>query len=55
MARKDTVTMTVRFPVDLHARLQQIAENEHRTFSGAVLYAVQRYVEEWERERATDT
>jgi hypothetical protein len=45
---QDTVALTIRFPATLRKRALEVAENEDRTFSSLVIYALRRYVSEHE-------
>jgi hypothetical protein len=45
----DTVPVTIRFPADLRKRALGVAQDEDRTFSSLVIYALRRYVTEHEQ------
>jgi hypothetical protein len=47
---EETVAVTIRFPADLRKRALGVAQDEDRTFSSLVVYALRRYVTERERE-----
>jgi len=47
---EDTVAVTIRFPGSLRKRALGVAQDEDRTFSSLVIYALRRYVTERERE-----
>lgn len=44
--------LTLRLPDDLHARLKDAAEGEHRSMHAEVLRAVERHLDQLEAERA---
>ena len=51
---EDTVAVTIRFPASLRKRALGVANDEDRTFSSLVIYALRRYVTERERESEND-
>ena len=51
---EDTVPVTIRFPATLRKRALDVAQNEDRTFSSLVIYALRRYVTDRERESSTN-
>ena len=44
--RKATVRTTVLLPVDLHAALKRIAEQDRRSLHQEIIYALERFAEE---------
>jgi hypothetical protein len=51
---EDTVSITIRFPASLRRRALGVAQDEDRTFSSLVIYALRRYVTERETERTDE-
>jgi hypothetical protein len=51
---EDTVPITIRFPASLRKRALGVAQDEDRTFSSVVIYALRRYVTERETERSDE-
>jgi predicted transcriptional regulator len=49
-ATEDTVAVTIRFPAELRKRALGVAQDEDRSFSSLVVYALRRYVTEHERQ-----
>lgn len=47
---EETVAVTIRFPAILRKRALGVAQDEDRTFSSLVIYALRRYVTEQERQ-----
>ena len=47
---EDTVAVTIRFPATLRKRALGVANDEDRTFSSLVIYALRRYVTEREQD-----
>jgi hypothetical protein len=47
---EETVAVTIRFPAILRKRALGVAQDEDRTFSSLVIYALRRYVTEREAE-----
>ena len=47
---EDTVPITIRFPGLLRKRALGVAQDEDRSFSSLVIYALRRYVTDRERE-----
>jgi hypothetical protein len=50
---EETVAVTIRFPALLRKRALGVAQDEDRSFSSLVVYALRRYVTD--RERDSDT
>jgi predicted transcriptional regulator len=48
--QEDTVSITIRFPASLRKRAMGVAQDEDRSFSSLVVYALRRYVTEQERQ-----
>jgi predicted transcriptional regulator len=48
--QEDTVPVTIRFPAELRKRALGVAQDEDRSFSSLVVYALRRYVTERERQ-----
>jgi len=47
---EETVAVTIRFPASLRKRALGVAQDEDRTFSSLVIYALRRYVTDRESE-----
>jgi len=48
---EETVAVTIRFPAELRQRALGVAQDEDRTFSSLVIYALRRYVSDREHEQ----
>jgi hypothetical protein len=46
--QEDTVSITIRFPASLRKRALGVAQDEDRSFTSLVIYALRRYVTEQE-------
>ncbi len=51
MTKDKTTTKAVRMPDDLVEAIEELANNEHRTFSGQLLYLLERGLEVWNNQR----
>lgn len=48
---KKHVSISIRFPVELHQALKKVAASHHRSFNGEVLYTLICHVEDHARRR----
>jgi len=48
---ENTVAVTIRFPATLRKRALGVAQDEDRTFSSLVIYALRRYCNDHERQQ----
>jgi hypothetical protein len=48
--QEETVSITIRFPASLRKRALGVAQDEDRSFSSLVIYALRRYVTEREHQ-----
>jgi predicted HicB family RNase H-like nuclease len=54
MQRGAVVTITVRLPKEVHARLVEVAHEQRRSMNTAVLVAVERYIRQMKARQPKD-